>query len=188
MGTVADLFGTRQPRSVLVLGGARSGKSGLAERLALDLADGAPLTYIATAEAFDDEMKARIAEHRLRRDARWTTLDAPLDLPAALGRCGAQVVLVDCLTLWLSNLMLAGRDWRGPAGDLLAALETRQGLTVLVSNETGLGIVPDTPLGRRFRDAQGMLNQQVAAAVDGVVFVAAGLPLVMKPAGGTRPC
>ncbi|MEC9347918.1 MAG: bifunctional adenosylcobinamide kinase/adenosylcobinamide-phosphate guanylyltransferase [Pseudomonadota bacterium] len=188
MGAVADLFGTLRPRSVLVLGGARSGKSRLAERLSLDLAGDAPLTYIATAEAFDDEMKARIAEHRARRDGRWTTVDAPLELPAALGRCGGEVALVDCLTLWLSNLMLAERDWRTAAGDLMAALAARQGPTVLVSNETGLGIVPDTPLGRRFRDAQGMLNQQVAAAVDGVVFVAAGLPLVMKPAGGARPC
>lgn len=181
MGAIEDLFGDARPCSILVLGGARSGKSRLAERLCRDLAGAAPLTYIATAEAFDDEMKTRIAEHRARRDRQWRTVDAPHDLPAALARCGNGVVLVDCLTLWLSNLMLADRDWRSEADSLCVALAGRSGPTVLVSNETGLGIVPESALGRRFRDAQGMLNQQVAAASDAVVFVAAGLPLVMKP-------
>jgi adenosylcobinamide kinase / adenosylcobinamide-phosphate guanylyltransferase len=157
-----------------VLGGARSGKSAHAEALVTALP--APWRYVATAQAFDDEMHARIAEHRARRDERWRTVEAPLELPAALD--GPEPVLVDCLTLWLTNLMLAERrpDW--PA--LLAALDARAAPTVIVSNEVGLGIVPDNALARAFRDAAGRLHQQVAARADHVVFMVAGLPMVVK--------
>ncbi len=157
-----------------VLGGARSGKSRHAE--ALVQASPPPWTYVATGQAWDDEMRARIAEHRASRPPGWRTLEAPLDLAAALATSGP--VLVDCLTLWLTNLMLAERavDW--PA--LAAALDARAAPTVLVSNEVGLGIVPDNALARRFRDAAGRLHQQVAARADHVVLMVAGLPMVVK--------
>jgi adenosylcobinamide kinase/adenosylcobinamide-phosphate guanylyltransferase len=161
----------------VILGGARSGKSRRAEALVTALPP--PWSYIATAEAFDEEMTARIAAHRARRVAGWETLDAPRDLPEALARARPPV-LVDCLTLWLSNLMLAEVDL-GPACDALeAALHARTGPVVLVSNEVGSGIVPATPLGRRFRDAQGLLNQRMAAIADHVELVVAGLPLRLK--------
>jgi len=157
-----------------VLGGARSGKSAHAEALITALPG--PWRYIATAQAFDDEMRARIAEHRARRDERWHTLEAPLDLAAALA--APEPALVDCLTLWVSNLMLANRksDWPG----LLAALDARTAPTVIVSNEVGLGIVPDNALARAFRDEAGRLHQRVAARADRVVFMVAGLPMVVK--------
>jgi adenosyl cobinamide kinase/adenosyl cobinamide phosphate guanylyltransferase len=160
----------------LILGGARSGKSRRAEALVTALP---PWSYIATAEAFDAEMTARIAAHRARRADGWETLDAPRDLPEALARARPPV-LVDCLTLWLSNLMLAEGEL-GPACDALeTALHARTGPVVLVSNEVGAGIVPATPLGRRFRDAQGLLNQRMAAIADHVELVVAGLPLRLK--------
>jgi adenosylcobinamide kinase/adenosylcobinamide-phosphate guanylyltransferase len=163
----------------LVLGGARSGKSCYAERLIA--AQGGGATYIATAEAFDDEMRQRIAEHRQRRVGRWRTVDAPLDLaPALAGVAEGEPVLVDCLTLWLSNVMLAGRDVEAASNELVAALAAAAGPVVLVSNEVGLGIVPDNALARRFRDAQGRLNSRVAEIADRVVLVAAGLPLTLK--------
>jgi adenosylcobinamide kinase/adenosylcobinamide-phosphate guanylyltransferase len=167
-------------RRAFVLGGARSGKSALAERLARDT--GLPRVYVATAQAFDAEMAERIARHREDRGPGWTTVEAPLALPEALDAADRPdgVVLVDCLTLWLSNLMLDGRDAEGEGARLVARLGAARGRVVLVSNEVGLGIVPDTPLGRRFRDAQGRLNQRVAAACDAVAFVAAGLPLWLK--------
>jgi adenosyl cobinamide kinase/adenosyl cobinamide phosphate guanylyltransferase len=157
-----------------VLGGARSGKSAHAE--ALIAAMPPPWRYVATAQAFDEEMRARIAAHCARRDERWRTVEAPLDLPAALATPAP--VLVDCLTLWLTNLMLADRrpDW--PA--LLAALDARAAPTVIVSNEVGLGIVPDNALARAFRDEAGRLHQLVAARADRVVFMVAGIPMVVK--------
>jgi adenosylcobinamide kinase/adenosylcobinamide-phosphate guanylyltransferase len=161
----------------LILGGARSGKSRRAEALVTALPP--PWTYIATAEAFDTEMAARIEAHRARREAGWRTLDAPRDLPARL-REGRPPLLVDCLTLWLSNLMLAERDVAAETSALEAALAAREGPVVLVSNEVGSGIVPATPLGRRFRDAQGLLNQRMAAIADRVELVVAGLPLRLK--------
>ena len=154
----------------LVLGGARSGKSRFAERL---IGGG---TYIATATAGDAEMAARIAEHRGRRGIGWQTVEAPVALAEAIGAAPGPV-LVDCLTLWLTNLMLGGHDIAAHTAALLGAL---RGEMALVSNEVGLGLVPDTPLGRRFRDAQGVLNQAVAAAAGRVVFMAAGLPLWLK--------
>jgi len=165
------------PRLTLVLGGARSGKSRYAEELLMRATP--PWTYVATAEAFDDEMRDRIAHHRARRDARWQTLDAPLALAATIPTLEGPT-LIDCLTLWLSNQMLAERDVEAETGRLLAALAAAPGPLVAVSNEVGLGLVPETPLGRAFRDAQGRLNQKVAAAADRVVFMAAGLPLNLK--------
>jgi adenosyl cobinamide kinase/adenosyl cobinamide phosphate guanylyltransferase len=164
----------------LVLGGARSGKSRHAEALLARhpaCPDG-PWVYLATAEAWDEEMRARIAEHRARRDGRWRTVDAPLDLPAALAT--PHPVLVDCLTLWLTNLMLGGHDVEAATAALEAALRARAALTVLVANEVGLGIVPDNALGRAFRDRAGVLNQRMAALAQHVHFIAAGLPLLLK--------
>lgn len=166
-------------RLVLVLGGARSGKSRHAE--AIIEAAPAPWAYVATAQAFDAEMEERIALHRERRPAGWRTLDAPLTLAAALRDLPPhQPALVDCLTLWLTNHLLAERDLEQETDELLAALAVRPGLTVCVANEVGLGIVPDNALARRFRDAAGLLNQRVAAMADEVVMVVAGLPLVVK--------
>ncbi|RMF38762.1 MAG: bifunctional adenosylcobinamide kinase/adenosylcobinamide-phosphate guanylyltransferase [Alphaproteobacteria bacterium] len=163
----------------LVLGGARSGKSDLAEALLQAMAP--PRLYIATAEPRDAEMAARIARHRARRGAGWQTVEAPRDIAGALRAADpARPVLVDCLTLWLSNLMEAGADPDAGFDELAAVLATRPGPAVLVSNEVGLGLVPETALGRAFRDAQGRLNQRAAAHADLVVFVAAGLPLVLK--------
>ncbi len=168
------------PPVTLILGGARSGKSAHAERL-LEAAAGDCL-YLATAEAGDGEMAARIARHRARRGKRWRTLEEPLALAAALARLDApgQAILVDCLTLWLANLMARDLDPEAETEALLGCLASIQGWVVLVANEVGLGIVPEHPLGRRFRDAQGLLNQAVASIASRVVFIAAGLPLVLK--------
>ncbi len=165
----------------LVLGGARSGKSAHAERLVLGL--GPTPVYIATAEAHDQEMAERIARHRADRAGRgWLTVEEPLDLPAAILREAREgrAVLVDCLTLWLSNLMLAGHPVAEAQARLVGALAEAEAPVVLVSNEVGLGLVPETPLGRAFRDAQGRLNQAVAACAGHVHFVAAGLHLTLK--------
>lgn len=171
--------------TTLVLGGARSGKSAHAERLVL--ASGRAPFYVATAEAGDGEMRERIAHHRERRGEGWTTREEPLDLVPVLASEARpdRAVLVDCLTLWLSNLLFAERDLDGETVRLCDALPRLGGPVVFVSNEIGMGLVPETPLGRRFRDAQGRLNQAVAAVVPAVVFVAAGLPLRLKggPAG-----
>jgi len=163
----------------LVLGGARSGKSRHAEALVTRLPP--PWTYIATAQALDDEMRARITEHRSRRTAGWRTIEAPVDLADALRDAGDAPVLVDCLTLWLSNLMLGGADLAGAEAALDAALR-RAAPTVLVSNEVGLGIVPDNALARRFRDHAGQLHQRLAARAGRVVLMVAGLPLFVKGA------
>lgn len=169
-------------RRVLVLGGARSGKS----RTALELAERASTerTYIATAQAYDDEMRERIAQHRAERDGSWRTVDAPLDLAEAVQARTApgKAVLVDCLTLWLSNVLLAERNVAYEADRLVQAVQEAKGPLILVSNEVGQGIVPSTPLGRAFRDEQGRLNQRIAEACDAVVFVAAGCPILLKPA------
>jgi adenosylcobinamide kinase/adenosylcobinamide-phosphate guanylyltransferase len=161
-----------------ILGGARSGKSRHAE--ALVQARPAPWSYIATAQAFDGEMRARIAEHRARRPEGWRTIDAPLDLAQALREVGDSPVLIDCLTLWLTNLMLGEHDIEAAVVALLAALAGRTALTVVVSNEVGLGIVPDNALSRRFRDEAGVLHQRVAEVADHVVLVVAGLPMQVK--------
>jgi adenosylcobinamide kinase/adenosylcobinamide-phosphate guanylyltransferase len=168
------------PRLTFVLGGARSGKSRYAEGLVVDCTP--PRVYIATAQAHDDEMAVRIAEHRQRRDGGWRTVEAPLDLPGAIVAHGSegQAVLIDCLTLWLSNVMLAGRDLVAETQRLITALRNAGGPIVIVSNEVGFGIVPDNALARKFRDAQGRLNMQVAAIADRAVLIAAGLPLILK--------
>ncbi|OAN60160.1 bifunctional adenosylcobinamide kinase/adenosylcobinamide-phosphate guanylyltransferase [Sphingomonas sp. TDK1] len=166
--------------SLFVLGGARSGKSRYAQQRAESLTG--DLIYVATAQAFDDEMEDRISRHRADRDARWSTLDVPLDLPAAiLANAGpSHVLLVDCLTLWTSNLMFAERDLDAETEALATAVADAGGPVILVANEVGLGIVPDNALARRFRDAAGRLNQAIAAAADEVQFLAAGLPLRLK--------
>jgi adenosylcobinamide kinase / adenosylcobinamide-phosphate guanylyltransferase len=163
---------------LLVTGGARSGKSALAEARAL--AHGGGAVYIATAQAFDTEMEERIALHRARRLAGWQTVEAPLDLAGALCAQDGRPCLVDCLTLWLTNLMLAERDWRAEAEGLLAALGARSAPTVVVTNEVGGGIVPENALARAFRDAAGLLNQRVAAIADEVILAVCGLPLKVK--------
>ncbi|MEO1197928.1 MAG: bifunctional adenosylcobinamide kinase/adenosylcobinamide-phosphate guanylyltransferase [Pseudomonadota bacterium] len=175
----------RHPRTMLVLGGARSGKSAFAEDTASAI--GLERIYIATAEAYDAEMTDRISHHVTRRGAGWRTVEAPRDLDQAIAREAApdRVLLVDCLTLWLSNVLLADeadRDAPERATTRLCdVIASATGPLILVSNETGLGIVPENALARRFRDCQGRLNQGVAAAVSKVVFVAGGLPLVLKP-------
>src|ERR1700761_5499388 len=166
------------PKLTLVIGGARSGKSRYAEAVITALP--APWTYIATAEAGDAEMAARIEGHRARRVADWRTIEAPRDLAQALLACGEEPVLVDCLTLWLSNLMLAEADVEAETAQLERTLGAAAGPRVLVANEVGSGIVPGTPLGRRFRDLQGVLNQRIAARADRVILTVAGLPLALK--------
>lgn len=167
-----------------MLGGARSGKSAHAE--ALVLGSGLQPVYVATAQALDGEMAARIEHHRARRGAAWRTVEAPLELAATVADLAAaeRAVLVDCLTLWLTNLMLAGRDVEAEGSRLLAALAAARGPVVLVSNEVGLGIVPLDALSRAFVDHAGRLHQRLGAVVDRVRFVAAGLPLDLKAPTG----
>jgi len=167
-------------KSILVTGGARSGKSAFAERLTLTLGD-QPI-YIATGEAHDSEMAARIAAHQARRGENWTTREAPLDLLTALDATdGAEPRLVDCLTLWLSNLMFAERDWQVEGRALAEAIRLQAAPVVIVTNEVGSGIVPENALARAYRDAAGVLNQMIAEAVDDVYLTVSGLPLKVKP-------
>jgi adenosylcobinamide kinase/adenosylcobinamide-phosphate guanylyltransferase len=162
----------------LVLGGARSGKSRYAEDLITAVPG--PWHYIATAQALDGEMRERIRAHRSQRAAGWITIEAPLNLPDVLIAATAQPVLVDCLTLWLTNLMLAGRDLHAATAELDTAMEGRSATTVFVANEVGMGIVPDNALARAFRDAAGRLNQHVAASATNVVLMVAGLATRLK--------
>lgn len=167
----------------LLLGGAASGKSAMAETLVR--ATGLPRIYIATAQAFDAEMKAKIETHRTARGAGWTTVEAPLDLAAAVtGISADHAILIDCLTLWLTNLTLAGTDPDTATDALIAALDATACPVTTVSNEVGQGIVPDNALARQFREAQGRLNIRMAARADTVIQVTAGLPTVLK---GTLP-
>ncbi len=170
----------------LVLGGARSGKSRHAEAL-VESQPGACI-YLATAQAGDGEMAARIAAHRARRGGRWTTVEEPLDLAAALGQaCGPdRAVLVDCLTLWLSNLLGAARPVAAECEGLLAALPGLAGPVVLVSNEVGQGVVPDNALARAFVDHAGRLHQDLAAVAQRVIFMIAGLPHELKSVSETQ--
>lgn len=168
---------------LLILGGARSGKSRYAQVRAEALTG--ELVYLATAQAFDQEMGERIALHRADRGTRWSTVEAPLELAETITACSTlgTVVLVDCLTLWASNLILAERDTDAATEGLVRAVSRARGPVILVANEVGLGIVPDNALARKFRDAAGRINQEMAAAVDEVVMTFAGLPLVLKPKG-----
>lgn len=164
---------------ILITGGARSGKSSRAETRACAF-PGQPV-YIATAEALDTEMEARIARHRARRGTEWIEREVPLDLmPALIASDGGGARLVDCLTLWLSNLMHAERNWERQVTELAAALPRLRSPVVLVTNEVGLGIVPDNALARSFRDAAGIMNQTIAGVADEVEFVVAGLPMKLK--------
>ncbi len=166
--------------TILFIGGARSGKS----RLAQAEAERRPgrLIYIATAVGLDDEMRERIARHRADRDARWRTIECPIDLPDTIAREGVDgaVLLIDCLTLWLSNLMLGGHDIALATVAFTDALATSGGTVILVTNEVGQGIVPDNALARRFRDEAGFMNQEIAAQAGKVAFVVGGRTLVLK--------
>lgn len=174
--------------SLLVLGGARSGKSSFAQVQAE--ASGFDPVFIATAQAYDGEMEERIARHAASRDARWRLVEAPIDLAGALTAQAAvgRILLVDCMTLWLSNIMLREDDVDATTRSLIERVATLRGPAIFVSNEVGSGIVPDTALGRRFRDAQGRLNQGLARACDAVVHVTAGLPARLKPAPAMAFC
>jgi adenosylcobinamide kinase/adenosylcobinamide-phosphate guanylyltransferase len=166
--------------ATLVLGGQRSGKSAYAERLVE--AQPADCVYLATAEAHDSEMARRIAEHQARRGSRWSTVEEPLDLPGALAEAAGpgRTVLVDCLTLWLSNLLGHERDVAAERTRLCDALAELRGPAVLVSNEVGQGVIPENKLARQFVDESGRLHQAVAAVAGRVVFVTAGLPQTLK--------
>jgi len=173
---------TATVRSALILGGARSGKSAYAQSLAE--AHGPERLYLATAAAGDEEMAARVARHQRDRRQGWTTLEEPFEVAAALVTYARadRVVVVDCLTLWLSNVMLAGGDPGAAIAALAEAVRELSGPAILVSNEVGMGIVPDHQLGREFRDWQGRANREIGAACGAVILVAAGLPLQLKPA------
>ena len=170
--------------TLFILGGARSGKSRYAE----SLAKGQKL-YVATAEASDEEMVQRIAAHRLQRGPSWETFEVPLDLVGALQTIDGKgrFILIDCLTIWLSNLMIVKLDVQRETEMLCNVLKKIKAQVVLVSNEVGLGIVPANALARTFRDEQGFLNQRIAEVADEAVFIAAGLPLVLKKAGRKAP-
>lgn len=175
-------------KTLFVLGGARSGKSRHAQAIAEQAASeaaakGAALVYVATAQAFDDEMTDRIARHRLDRDDRWRTIDVPIALADALSAADAEtsVILVDCLTLWMTNLLLGDHDIEARTAELLTVIASLRGRAIFVSNEVGMGIVPDNALARRFRDEAGRLHQRLAAHVDSVDMVIAGLVQRLKP-------
>ncbi len=171
------------PHLSLILGGARSGKSAFAEKLAKSA--NRPRAYIATSQALDSEMEVKIAKHQQDRGPDWQTIEAPLDIEEALAQVSANsIVLIDCLTLWLSNQMHVDADIDAEVTNLLTVLSASLNPVICVSNEVGMGLVPDTPLGRQFRDAQGRLNRKIAEQADLAVFVAAGLPLTLK---GTLP-
>lgn len=163
-----------------VLGGARSGKSSYAEKLVEN--SGLQPVYLATGRAFDREMESRISIHRDRRGSEWQTVEEPLDLVGALEKHAGhdRFVLVDCLTLWITNLMMAEQNIAAETETLIAALPKLSGPVVFVSNEVGLGIVPENRMAREFRDHAGFLHQAVASVADEVYFMAAGLPLKMK--------
>lgn len=163
----------------MVTGGVRSGKSTTAERMTLSL--GAPAVYIATAEPFDAEMTDRIERHQSRRGPEWTTLSEPLNLSDALKASdGKGPRLVDCLTLWLSNMMLSGLDWDAESQSLVSCLSEQASPVVFVTNEVGYGIVPENKLARDFRDAAGLVNQKVATACDELWLCVAGHPIKVK--------
>ncbi|MCR9135420.1 MAG: bifunctional adenosylcobinamide kinase/adenosylcobinamide-phosphate guanylyltransferase [Alphaproteobacteria bacterium] len=164
----------------LVLGGARSGKSRFAEERMEK--SGRSLLYVATGRPFDEEMKVRVDQHKARRGCKWQTIEEPVELTRTLSEEAAEdrAILIDCLTLWVTNLMLEDRDVRAESDTLAASIGSLPGLLVFVSNEVGLGIVPDNPMARAFRDHAGHLHQKIAEQADSVFFIAAGLPMTMK--------
>ncbi|HBS50025.1 MAG TPA: bifunctional adenosylcobinamide kinase/adenosylcobinamide-phosphate guanylyltransferase [Rhodobacteraceae bacterium] len=165
----------------VVLGGAASGKSAFAEELTLR--HDRRMTYLATSRVLDEEMRKKVADHAARRGAEWSLVEEPMEPGAVLAGLGAgEVVLLDCATMWLSNHLMAGSDLGAAQARLLTSLEATEAAVVVVTNEVGAGIVPDNPLARRFRDAQGRLNIALAAQADRVVQVVAGLPNVLKGA------
>ena len=167
------------PQISLVLGGAASGKSAFAEQLVMN--SGLAPVYVATAQVYDDEMAHKVRKHRDQRGKSWHTIEEPIDVAIALAKLNAtQCVLIDCATLWLSNLILGEHDVDSATEQLLSALDTCRAPVVIVSNEVGHGIVPDNALSRRFRNAQGKLNQQLAVQAHLAVAVMAGLPMVLK--------
>lgn len=181
----------------LILGGARSGKTGHALELAksLSAARGADVTYVATAQALDQEMQHRISLHRAERPATWRTLEAPTGLAQALATLPpSTLVVIDCMTLWLSNALLQdfredaptapSPTWQAERDKFLEWLSLARAEVLLISNEVGAGIVPLSPLARRFQDEQGRLNQKLAAVCDRVTLVVAGIPVAIKPAAG----
>ena len=169
------------PDLTLVLGGAASGKSAFAETLARR--SGSRLIYLATAQAFDDEMHEKVRRHKEMRGDGWTTIEAPLNLVPALGAAtDRDVVLLDCATLWLSNHLLAESDLSAAEASLMSALDDSNAPVIVVSNEVGMSVVPDNRLARRFQTSQGRLNQKLASRAELVVFVVAGLPQVLKGA------
>ncbi|MBX7534959.1 bifunctional adenosylcobinamide kinase/adenosylcobinamide-phosphate guanylyltransferase [Qipengyuania sp. GH1] len=162
----------------LLLGGARSGKSRRALALAEEMPG--PHIFVATAQAYDAEMEERISLHQAERDARWTTIEAPLNLPEAFAKQSQGTLVIDCCTIWLSNIMLADRGTDAAMTALIDALGQAEARLILVSNEVGSGVVPEHALGRRFRDEQGRLNQRLAEICDRVELVVAGIPLTLK--------
>ena len=167
------------PKLTLVIGGAASGKSRFAENLIVSC--DRPRAYIATAQAFDDEMAAKIAKHKTQRGANWDSYEEPLAPWNALREIDASnVVLLDCATLWLSNILLGEHDLTTVKAQLFASLKEFRGSIIVVTNEVGQGVVPDNIMARAFRQQQGELNQQLAAIADLVVLVTAGLPLALK--------
>ncbi len=167
------------PKLTMVIGGAASGKSVYAEKLII--ASGQPRSYIATAQAFDDEMRDKVVKHKAQRGADWDTYEAPFKPWGALKKIDANhVTLLDCATLWLSNMLLNEADLNTEKVQLLNGLKTAKGPVVIVTNEVGQGVVPDNKLARQFRQAQGELNQELASICDLVVLVTAGLPLALK--------
>lgn len=165
-------------RVTFILGGARSGKSRYAEALASK--HKGSKTYIATAETIDAEMRARIVIHRSRRGAAWITREAPLDLVQALAEANTVFILIDCITVWIGNLMHHGRDVPAEIAALCDALKRTKASVVIVSNEVGMSIVPENALARAFRDEQGFANQRIADIADEAIFIAAGLPVSLK--------
>ena len=165
---------------LLVLGGANSGKSLYGERIAKTCTS--PWIYIATAASLDHEMKRKIKDHQERRSGEWTTVEEPLDLSRILEKYSKtrQTLLIDCLTLWVSNLLIGGDDFIPVLDRFCHSVRNYQGSLVMVSNEVGLGIVPDTNLGREFREMSGILNQKIADTVDSVHFIVSGLPIILK--------
>ncbi|MEM7464327.1 MAG: bifunctional adenosylcobinamide kinase/adenosylcobinamide-phosphate guanylyltransferase [Pseudomonadota bacterium] len=173
-------MGKKLPGVTLVLGGARSGKSSFAENLVEE--SGLKPVYVATAQAFDSEMKDRIERHRARRGDQWETVEAPIELPEMLKlqSTGEKAILVDCLTLWLSNLMIKEMDIEAEVTRLIEVLSKPTAPVVLVSNEVGMSIVPENKMAREFRDHAGVLNQEIAGVASQVFLVAAGLPMKLK--------